>query len=95
MENIIVFVSQFLLIYLLGFQQLNVVKGYYFLAFMTSLFLGIAGWFTITILSTMNTYEILTITFFAYIISGPIAIVCSMKTHSLMDKRKNAKKYFS
>jgi len=87
-DNAILFVSQFLLIFLLGVQQLNVVRGYYVLAAFTSLLLGIAGWFTVGIISSASTYDLTSMTFFSYIVAGPIAIICAMKTHELIRKTR-------
>jgi len=91
LDNILIFVSQFGLVFLLGFQQLNVVHGYYVRAFITSMMLGLFGWFTITIVSTMNTFDFLTTTFFVYIIAGPLAIISAMKIHGIMRKYNRTK----
>jgi hypothetical protein len=84
LEILLIFVSQFGLVFLLGFQSINVVRGYYVRAFFTSMMLGVFGWFTITILSNMNTFDFLTLTFFVYILAGPLAIISAMKTHELL-----------
>ena len=84
MDNLILFVSQFLLVFLLGFQSLNIVRGYYVLAFLTSLFLGVASWFTINIVANASMFDVLSITFIVYIFAGPIAIISAMKFHSIM-----------
>ena len=87
-DNLILFVSQFLLVFLLGFQSLNVVRGYYVLAFLTSMLLGVAGWFTINIVANASMYDVLSITFIVYIFAGPIAIISAMATHELIRKYK-------
>ena len=88
LDNLILFVSQFLLVFLLGFQSLNIVRGYYVLAFLTSLFLGVASWFTINIVANASMFDVLSITFIAYIFAGPIAIISAMRTHELIRKYK-------
>ena len=87
-DNLILFVSQFLLVFLLGFQSLNVVRGYYVLAFLTSMLLGVAGWFTINIVANASMYDVLSITFIVYIFAGPIAIISAMRVHELIRKYK-------
>ena len=46
-----IFIAQFIVIYLLGFQQKNVTGEHYALAFITSVVLGVAGWFLTSIVS--------------------------------------------
>lgn len=87
-DNILIFVSQFFLVFLLGFQNLNIVHGYYVRAFFTSMLLGVMGWVTITILATMNTFDILTTTFFVYIFAGPLGIITAMRFHELTRRKR-------
>jgi hypothetical protein len=84
MDEIIIFISQFCMIFLLGFQHRNVAQRLYIPAMFTSLLLGIFGWFTITILSTAYTYDVFSTLFVAYIIAGPLAIVSAMKSHDMI-----------
>jgi len=85
-NELIVFVSQFMLVFLLGFQTQNVIRGFYFQAALTSFLLGLAGWFTITIVSKMNAIDFMTLMFFAYIVAGPLAIISAMKLHRVLFK---------
>ena len=83
-DNLILFVSEFLLVFLLGTQSINVVRGYYVAAAFTSLLLGICGWFAIGIIAESTTYDLTSFTFLSYIVAGPAAIISAMKFHSIM-----------
>jgi hypothetical protein len=85
-DNLILFVAQFVFIFLLGIQQLNVMRGYYVAAALTSLLLGICGWFTIGIIAEATTYDLTSVTFVTYIIAGPLGILSAMYFHSWMWK---------
>jgi hypothetical protein len=85
-NELIVFVSQFMLVFLLGFQQMNVMRGFYFQAALTSFLLGLSGWATITIVSKFQVTDFLTLLFFAYIVAGPLAIISAMKLHRVLFK---------
>ena len=87
-DNLILFVSQFLLVFLLGTQSINVVRGYYVAAAFTSLLLGICGWFAIGIIAESTTYDLTSFTFLSYIVAGPLAIISAMKFHSYLRKLK-------
>ena len=87
-DNVILFVSQFVFIFLLGIQQLNIMRGYYVAAAFTSLLLGICGWFAIGIIAESTTYDLTSFTFFSYIVAGPVAIISAMKFHSYLRKLK-------
>ena len=86
MNELIIFFSQFLMVFLLGWQQQNVIRGFYFQAAFTSFLLGLSGWATITIVSKFHVNEFLTPVFFAYIVAGPLAIVSAMKLHRMLFK---------
>ena len=88
LDNLILFVSQFLLVFLLGTQSINVVRGYYVAAAFTSLLLGICGWFAIGIIAESTTYDLTSFTFLSYIVAGPVAIISAMKFHSYLRKLK-------
>jgi hypothetical protein len=85
-DNLILFVSQFLLVFLLGLQSLNVMRGYYVAAAFTSLLLGICGWFAIGIIAESTTYDLTLFTFFSYIVAGPVAIISAMRFHQWLRK---------
>lgn len=81
-----VFVAQFIVIYLLGFQQQNVTGKHYFMAFITSLILGVSSWFLTSVISVANLDAIGSLVWWSFILSGPIAIVMAMRTHSRIVK---------
>lgn len=81
LDALLIFVSQFGLIYLLGFQQMNVTGKHYVAAAITSFLLGLFGWFTISIISSANLEGIFSFVFWVYVIAGPLAIVFAMRTH--------------
>lgn len=78
-QEILVFISQFLLILLLGMQSLNVRDGRYFLAAITSLLLGIMGFYVTAQIAIVK--EALTSVWWFYIVAGPLGIVTSMWLH--------------
>ena len=84
LDNLILFVAQFVFIFLLGIQQLNIVRGYYVAAAVTSLLLGVCGWFTIGIIAEATTYDLTSVTFLTYIVAGPMGIVTAMWVHKLL-----------
>jgi hypothetical protein len=80
-DVVLIFLSQFGMVYLLGFQQLNVVGKHYIAAAFTSFLLGLFGWFTISIVSSANMEGIFSLIFWIYLFAGPMAILTAMKTH--------------
>lgn len=83
-DSIIIFVSQFGMIYLLGMQQMNVTGKHYVAAAVTSLLLGLFGWLTISIISAANKEGMLSMVFWFYLIAGPLGIVTAMRTHGFL-----------
>ena len=84
MTETFVFLSQFVTVWLLGFQSLNVRDGKYLWAAVTSFLLGITGFYTISQISIAK--EMFTSIWFAYILAGPIAITSSMWCHKKVFK---------
>lgn len=78
LEVILLVMSQFTMIFLVGINQLNVMHGHVYLAGMTSVLIGICGFFNIT---TIMDHEFFSPIWLAYVLSGGIAIMCSMKVH--------------
>ena len=87
LDNLILFVSQFLLVFLLGTQSINVVRGYYVAAAFTSFLLGICGWFAIGIIAESTTYDLTSFTFFSYIVAGPLGVILAMKLHAMFRRK--------
>jgi len=82
--EILVFVSQYLLILLLGLQSLNVRDGRVFLAAITSLLLGITGFYVTAQIAIVK--EALTSVWWFYIFAGPLGIMTSIKLHPKLIK---------
>lgn len=89
-EAIMIFTSQFAMVFALGFQQMNVTGGHYFLAAIGSLVLGILAWVNVSIISSNNIDGLLGIVFWGYILAGPLAIMSSMYLHRKYIKPKTS-----
>ena len=85
------FASTYLIVFLLGFQSLNVNQGYRAMSMITSLGIGISNLLLFRIVPNMDTSWI---NVSAYLLGGPLGIVSSMHFHSwlLQKKREKAKK---
>jgi hypothetical protein len=82
MKELILFVSAFGVVFALGFQSLNVNAGHYRAAFTTSLAIGAFNLFLYKLAPNVNsTTEIA-----AYLIGGPIGIVCAMLAHARLKR---------
>ena len=86
MTELTIFIAQFVTIYLLGIQQQNVIGGHYTLAFITSLILGVSGWYLTSTVASANIEAIGTTVWWSFVIAGPLAIVSAMKTHPFIIK---------
>lgn len=71
-----IFVSTFVLVFALGFQSLNVNRGHYLAAFLTSF--AISG-SNLVLFKTVPQADWLQI--FAYLTGGPFGIIASMWAH--------------
>jgi len=76
MSALILFATTFLLVASLGFQSLNVNKGHYVAAFLTSFLISGSN---LVILRTVPQGDLLEIA--AYMLGGPFGIVASMWLH--------------
>ena len=76
MTALTLFVSTFLLVFALGLQSLNVNRGHYKAAFVTSFGIGIANLMLFKLAPSATGIEIA-----AFIIGGPFGIVASMWVH--------------
>ena len=81
-QALLVFVCQFSMIFLLGIQSLNVRDGKKLSAAITSLLLGITGWFITGTISSVYHEGMLSMVFFAFILSGPLGISFSIWLHA-------------
>ncbi len=76
-----VFLAQFAYIFLLGFQQLNVVGRNYIAAATTSVFLGVFGFYLVAIVALHADKPMGTLVWWAYVTSGPAGICFAMWIH--------------
>lgn len=77
-DALIVFAAQFAMIFLHGIQSQNVIGGHYGAAFATSLCLGMFGFYVTGAIAAARG-DAFGIVWLAYVLSGPIAIITSMK----------------
>ena len=76
-----VFCAQFLFIFLLGAQQLNVVRDNYLGAAATSLALGVLGFHLTATIASVHHEGRGTPVWWSYVVAGPIGIVAAMFSH--------------
>lgn len=77
MTAAILFITTFAGVFFLGIQSLNVNRGHYFAAAITSYFISGANYFVLKLVpAQMTTLETL-----AYFNGGPLGIVCAMWAH--------------
>lgn len=76
-----IFVAQYLTIFLMGLQSLNVVGKKYAAAAITSCCLGVSGYLTTGIISQNYSQGMLSWVFFGFLVAGPVGIVSSMFVH--------------
>ena len=85
-DIVMVFVAQFVLIFLLGIQSLNVNRGHYFLAGLTSLMLGVVGFYITGTVAAAHKEGMYSGVWWAFIIGGPLGIITSMKLHPIIHR---------
>lgn len=76
MTILIIFVSTFALVFALGFQSLNVNRGHYLAAFLTSFAIGVSNLVLFKTVPQAGLVEIV-----AYLSGGPFGIIASMWAH--------------
>lgn len=76
MTHAVLFVSTFILVFLLGFQSLNVNGGHYGAAFWTSFGIGVSNVVLYKLVPGAGASEVI-----AYLLGGPFGIVASMWCH--------------
>ena len=82
MTAILIFISTFVLVFALGFQSLNVNKGHYKAAFLTSFAIALSN---LVLFKTVPQAGMVEIS--AYLWAGPFAIVASMAAHQKLMKK--------
>jgi len=86
MTALALFTSTYILVCALGLQSLNVNRGHYAPAFVTSLFIGSTQWFLLkTVPGDTGLLEIT-----AYLLGGPLGIITSMWLHPRITKKRKA-----
>jgi len=76
-----IFAAQFVVIWMLGLQSINVNRGHYVLAALTSFGLGIVGFYVTGVVAMVFQNGMLNTMFISFIVAGPCGIVTSMWTH--------------
>jgi len=76
MNALLLLASTFVLVFFLGLQSLNVNRGHYFAAFITSFGIGAGQLILFKLAPDANGIEIA-----AYLTGGPLGIVASMWAH--------------
>lgn len=89
MSALTVFVTQFIAVFSLGFQSMNVNQGHYKSAALTSFAIGGSNLFVLKMVPDGDVYAMA-----AYLLAGPLAIVASMWAHERTlgkkDKRRKS-----
>lgn len=83
-DAIMVFVSTYIAVFALGFQSLNVNRGHYLAAFLTSFLIGGSHIVLYRELPEGDPASTL-----AYLLAGPIAITSSMWVHRRLMRRRD------
>ncbi len=86
MNELIIFVSQFCLVMLLGLQSMNVQGGHKLAAAITSFLLGVSGYVVTGMSAQAYKDGFLSTIFLAFVIAGPCGIVTSMYLHPYLRK---------
>ena len=74
LDVIMIFLGQFILVGLLGIQQMNVQGRHYIAAAITSLILGISAFHVTAIIAEAGKAGVFSAEYFAYLLAGPLAI---------------------
>lgn len=87
MNETLIFVAQFSMIFLLGVQQLNVRDGHYIGAAITSLLLGVTGFTITSIVGKLQLEDLLRPIGVTFLVAGPIGITAAMYSHDWLVKQ--------
>ena len=86
---VLIFIAQFCMIFLLGIQSMNIRDGNKLFAAITSLLLGMCGWYITGIISSAyNGGNVITPEFFSFLVAGPVGIVCSIVFYDYLGRNK-------
>jgi len=83
---IVIFISQFAVVYLLGIQSLMVRDSNCVGAAAGAIFIAISQFYVFSIIGNLTAGDMLTVNSLAFICAGPLAIVTSIKTHPIIIK---------
>lgn len=88
MQAFLLFLSMFIMVFLLGLQYLNVNRGHVLMAMMTSIGIGLTNLFVLKVVpsDTAGLPELL-----GYLAGGPIGIATSMWVHEKFVGKKQIK----
>lgn len=86
MSALIIFCSQFLVVFLLGMQSQMVRDKNIAGAGVGSLLIGISQFFVFSIIGGLSANDLLQPEGLAFLLSGPIAIIASIKAHPYIVK---------
>ena len=81
----VLFLSSFFVVFLLGFQSLNVNGGYRLLACLTSLGIAICNY---VLYKLIPSKDMSIIEFIFYAAGGPMGILLSMEVHSALHRKQ-------
>lgn len=90
MTEALVFISQFILILLMGLQSLNIRDGRYIPAAITSFLIGVFGYYITAQIAIVQ--DMFTTVWWFYVIAGPLGIVTSIWLHPKLVKLLTKKK---
>lgn len=86
MKLLLIFVAAFAIVFALGFQSLNVNRGHYWLASLTSLFIGTANLALLKLVpQASDPAEIA-----AYLLGGPLGILLAMRLHPSRQRKEKS-----
>ena len=84
-----VFVAQYISILLLGIQSLNVRDEKYLASAITSLLLGVSGWYVTGVVASAFSQGLNSSTFYAFLLAGPCGITSSGALYKRMTRSKH------
>lgn len=76
-----IFLAQFVMIWFLGLQSINVNRGHKLIAALTSFCLGVAGFYVTGTIAEVYHEGMFTSMFLSFVLAGPCGIVSAMYCH--------------
>lgn len=86
LDLVTIFVSQFVLIGLLGIQTMNVAGRHYVAAAITSFILGVASFHVTAVIAEVGRAGMFTDKWYTFLAAGPIAIVTAIFVYPRIKK---------